>query len=50
MMLMIPEGYEAAAPVTMADVDAVAAMMKYNEALQAAGVLRGLAGLHPPSM
>src|SRR5437764_5676867 len=28
----------------------VAAMMKYNEALQNAGVLLGLDGLHPPSM
>jgi hypothetical protein len=25
-------------------------MMKYNESLQKAGVLRGLEGLHPPSM
>ena len=39
MMLMIPKGYETAAPGTMPDADAVAAMMKYNEALQKAGVL-----------
>jgi len=50
MMLMIPKGYEKAAPGTMPDAEAVAAMMKYNEALQEAGVLRGLDGLHPPSM
>ena len=50
MMLMIPKGYEDAAPGTMPDAAAVAAMMKYNETLQKAGVLRDLAGLHPPSM
>ena len=33
----------------MPDAKAVAAMMKYNEALQEAGVLRALEGLHPPS-
>jgi hypothetical protein len=50
MMLMIPKGYENAAPGTMPDPEAVAAMMKYNEALQKAGVLLALEGLHPPSM
>lgn len=50
MMLMIPKGYENAAPGTMPDAKAVAAMMKYNEELQKAGVLLGLEGLHPPSM
>jgi hypothetical protein len=50
MMLMIPKGYEKAAPGTMPDAKAVAAMMKYNESLQNAGVLLGLEGLHPPSM
>ena len=50
MMLMIPLGYEKAAPGAMPDADAVAAMMKYNEDLQKAGILRGLEGLHPPSM
>ena len=34
----------------MPDAEAVAAMMKYNEALQKAGVLLALDGLHPPSM
>ena len=50
MMLMIPKGYETAAPGTVPDAEAVAAMMKYNEALQKAGVLVALDGLHPPSM
>ena len=49
MMLMIPKGYETAAPGTMPDPAAVAAMMKYNESLQRAGVLLALDGLHPPS-
>ncbi len=49
MMLMIPKGYEKAAPGTMPDAKAVAAMMKYNETLQKAGVLLALDGLHPPS-
>ena len=34
----------------MPDAKAVEAMMKYNEALQKAGVLLALDGLHPPSM
>jgi hypothetical protein len=50
MMLMIPKGYEKAAPDTMPDAKAVAAMMKYNESLQKAGVLLALEGLRPPSM
>ena len=50
MMLMIPKGYEKAEPGAMPDAKAVAAMMKYNEALQKAGVLLALDGLHPPSM
>ena len=50
MMLMIPEGYETAKPGTMPDAKSVAAMMKYNESLQKAGVLLALDGLHPPSM
>ena len=49
MMLMIPKGYEAAAPDTVPDARAVAAMMKYNESLQKAGVLLALDGLHPPA-
>ncbi len=50
MMLVIPKGYEKAAPGTMPDVKAVEAMMKYNEELQKAGVLLALDGLHPLSM
>jgi len=50
MMLMIPKGYDKASPGTMPDAKAVAAMMKYNESLQKAGVLLALDGLHPPSM
>ena len=50
MMLMIPKGYETAAPGTMPPAEAVAAMMKYNEALKEAGVLITLDGLQPPSM
>lgn len=49
MMLMIPKGYESAAPDAMPPADAVAAMMKYNEALKAAGILITCDGLHPPS-
>jgi len=47
---MMPNGYEKAEPGTMPDAKAVAAMMKYNESLQEAGVLLALDGLHPPSM
>ena len=50
MILMIPGGYADAAPGAMPDAEAVAAMMKYNAALQQAGVLLTLDGLHPPSM
>ena len=51
MLLMIPKGYESAEPGTVPDdPQAVAAMMKYNESLQKAGVLLALDGLHPPSM
>ena len=49
MMLMMPKGYEKAAPGTMPDPKAVEKMMKYNETLQKAGVLLELNGLHPPS-
>jgi len=50
MMLMIPKGYESAAAGTLPDAKAVAAMARYNESLQKAGVLLALDGLHPPSM
>jgi len=50
MMLMIPGGYESAAPGTLPEADAVAEMMKFNQALVEAGVLVSAEGLHPPSM
>ena len=50
MMLVIPKGYETAKPGTVPKAEDVAEMMKYNEALQKAGVLLALDGLHPPSM
>ena len=50
MMLMIPKGYQKAAPGVMPDAKAVEAMMRYNKSLQEAGVLLSLGGLHPPSM
>jgi hypothetical protein len=50
MMLMIPAGYETAPPDVKLDPERVTAMMKYNKALQEAGVLITLDGLHPPSM
>ena len=50
MMLMIPREYETAATGAMPPAEAVAAMMRYNEALKKAGVLITLDGLHPPSM
>ena len=49
MMLMIPLGYETAAPNVPLDPERVAAMMRYNQALKDAGVLITLDGLHPPS-
>jgi hypothetical protein len=49
MMLMIPGGYQSAAPDAMPSAEAVQAMMKYNEELKKAGVLLALEGLHPPS-
>jgi hypothetical protein len=51
MMLMIPKGYETAEPDAVHDLDVgrVEAMMAYNKALQDAGVLVALDGLHPPS-
>jgi hypothetical protein len=49
MMLMIPRGYETAPADARPDPERVSAMMKYNEALKAAGVLIALDGLHPPS-
>ncbi|MGH7045846.1 MAG: YciI family protein [Stellaceae bacterium] len=50
MMLMIPKGYENALPGAMPEAASVAPMMKYTQALQQAGVLLAVDGLHPPSM
>ena len=50
MLVVIPKGYEKAAPGTVPDAADVEKMMKYNESLQQAGVLLALDGLHPPSM
>jgi hypothetical protein len=49
MMLVIPKGYERAAPDTRPNADQVAEMMNYNESLAKAGVLLSLDGLQPPS-
>jgi hypothetical protein len=49
MMLVIPKGYESAAPDAVPSAEGVAKMMEYNKALQKAGVLLALDGLFPPS-
>lgn len=49
MMIVIPKGYESAAPDAAPTAEAVAKMMEYNKSLQQAGVLLALDGLFPPS-
>lgn len=49
MMIVIPKGYESAAPDAVPNVEAVARMQEYNQSLQKAGVLLALDGLFPPS-
>lgn len=49
MMLMIPRGYERAAPEQPPPADRVGEMMKFNQAMQDAGILLYCEGLHPPS-
>jgi hypothetical protein len=49
MMMVIPNGYESAAPDAVPSAQAAAKMMQYNKALQKAGVLLALDGLFPPS-
>jgi hypothetical protein len=49
MMLMLPEGYCGAAPDVRPSAEGVEKMMQFNKALQEAGVLLALDGLHPPS-
>jgi hypothetical protein len=49
MIIVIPKGYETAAPDAVPSAEAVAKMMEYNKSLQKAGVLLALDGLLPPS-
>jgi hypothetical protein len=49
MMIVIPKGYESAAPDAVPDAATVSKMMEYNKSLQQAGILLGLDGLLPPS-
>ncbi len=49
MMLVIPKGYEKAAPGVALDAKLVEKMTRYNQELSKAGVLLALDGLHPPS-
>jgi hypothetical protein len=49
MMIVIPKGYESAAPDAVPSAEAVAKMMEYNQSLQKAGILLALDGLLPPS-
>jgi len=49
MMMVIPKGYESAAPDAVPTAEAVAKMMEYNKALQKAGALLAMDGLFPPS-
>ena len=49
MMIVIPQGYETAAPDRVPSAEDVARMMKYNKSLEEAGVLLALDGLLPPS-
>ena len=49
MMIVMPKGYESAAPDAVPSAEAVAKMMEYNKSLQKAGVLLALDGLFPPS-
>lgn len=49
MLIVIPKGYENAAPDAVPNAEAVAKMMEYNKSLQRAGVLLALDGLFPPS-
>ena len=49
MMMVIPKGYETAAPDAVPSAEAVAKMMEYNKSLQKSGILLALDGLFPPS-
>ena len=50
MMLVIPKGYDTAAPGTLPDPKLVEKMAKYNESLSKAGIVLTMDGLHPPSV
>lgn len=49
MMLMISKTYSTT-PGTLPSLEEFAAMGKYNESLQKAGILLAVDGLHPPAM
>ncbi|HTV15088.1 MAG TPA: YciI family protein [Acidobacteriaceae bacterium] len=49
VMLVIPKGYESAAPNQVPSTEGVARMAEFNRSLQQAGVLLALDGLFPPS-
>jgi hypothetical protein len=50
MIMVIPKGYETAAPDAVpSETEATAKMMEYNKNLQKAGVLLAIYGLLPPS-
>jgi hypothetical protein len=48
-MMVIPKGYESAAPDTVPSAEDVSRMMEYNKVLKKEGVLLALDGLLPPS-
>ena len=50
MMLMIPKSYREAPFRALPDVESFAAMCRYNDSLQKAGILLAVDGLHPPSV
>ena len=50
MNIVIPKGYESAAPGTTPPAELVEKMTRYNKELQKAGVLLSLDGLTPPSV
>ena len=49
MMIVMPKGYESAAPDAVPSAEAITKMTKYNKELQHAGILLALDGLLPPS-
>ena len=49
MLIVLPKGYDTAAPGATPDAKLVEKMGKFNDSLSKAGVLLALDGLHPPS-